>query len=72
MAAILAVITMQGQNEDVTEQLNEEEQLLIITRLHQVRLFRFRNNECGCPNACTRNMNGPTCVQKDPGKSGKI
>ena len=28
---------LQGQSEDVAQQLNEEEQLLIITRLHQVR-----------------------------------
>ena len=30
------VILMQGQSEDVSEQLNEEEQLLVISRLHQV------------------------------------
>ena len=29
---------MQGQGEHVREALKEEEQLLIITRLHQVRL----------------------------------
>lgn len=27
---------LQGQSEDVSEQLNEEEQLLVISRLHQV------------------------------------
>ena len=26
---------VQGQSEDVSQQLNEEEQLLVITRLHQ-------------------------------------
>lgn len=28
---------LQGQSEDVSEQLNEEEQLLVISRLHQVK-----------------------------------
>ena len=31
------VSMLQGQSEDVSEQLNEEEQLLVISRLHQVR-----------------------------------
>ena len=31
-----AFFMLQGQSEDVSEQLNEEEQLLVISRLHQV------------------------------------
>lgn len=36
--ASMASILVQGQSEDVSEQLNEEEQLLVISRLHQVSL----------------------------------
>ena len=37
---------MQGSSEDVAQQLNEEEQLLVITRLHQVlRPFMLRRTK---------------------------
>ncbi len=35
-ALAFSLISLQGQGEDMAVQLNEEEQLLVITRLHQV------------------------------------
>ena len=40
----LCLVRAQGQGEDMAVQLNEEEQLLVITRLHQVP----HNHTCTC------------------------
>lgn len=58
-----SVYVVQGQSEAVSEQLNEEEQLLVISRLHQVSLHAESWRPCAPAGHCQLAPQGTVCTQ---------